>query len=172
MDRIREEILSSQCFSRIPNLKALADSKVIAVAGDLTSEKLGMSAEDRRMIVENCHVIINCAASVNFDDPLQDALRINYFGCMRMLELGKECKILEVFTHVSTCYVNCNRKGYIAEEIYDQDIDVDTIVKNLMAMNPQEVTLKEKALIGDFPNTYTFTKNMAEKSLNKKKGDL
>ena len=72
--------------------------------------------------------MINCAASVNFDDPLQDALRINYFGSMSMLDLAKECKILEVFTHVSTAYVNCNRTGYITEEIYNPDIDVDTIV--------------------------------------------
>jgi fatty acyl-CoA reductase len=172
MDRIQDEILSSPCFSRIPNLKAFAESKVIPVAGDLIMDKLGLSPEDRRMITENCHVMINCAASVNFDDPLQDALRINYFGCMRMLELAKECKQLEVFTHVSTAYVNCDRKEYIAEEIYNPDIDVDSIVKNLMAMNPQEVTLNEKKLIGNFPNTYTFTKNLAEKSLNKRKGDL
>ena len=33
--------------------------------------------------------MINCAASVNFDDPLHDALNINYFGCLRMLEIAK-----------------------------------------------------------------------------------
>lgn len=53
-----------------------------------------------------------------------------------MLELAKECKRIEVFTHVSTCYVNCNRTGYIEEDIYDKDMDVDTIVAKLMAMNP------------------------------------
>jgi len=36
-----------------------------------------------------------------------------------MLELAKECKMLDVFTHVSTAYVNCNRTGYIEEKIYD-----------------------------------------------------
>jgi fatty acyl-CoA reductase len=41
-----------------------------------------------------------------------------------------------------------------------------------MAMNPQEVAKREKELIGSFPNTYTFTKNLAEKSLKKNKGDL
>lgn len=61
------------------------------------------------MIQEQVHVVINSAASVNFDDPLQDALRINYYGCQRMLELAKECHNLEIFTHVSTAYVNCNR---------------------------------------------------------------
>jgi len=37
-------------------------------------------------------MIINCAASVSFDDPLQDALRINYFGATEMLALGREMK--------------------------------------------------------------------------------
>ena len=81
-------------------------------------------------------MIINSAASVNFDDPLQDALQINYFGCMRMLELAQECKHLEVLTHVSTCYVNCTRNGHIEEEIYDTDMDVESTVQKLMAMNP------------------------------------
>jgi nucleoside-diphosphate-sugar epimerase len=100
-------------------------------------DRLGLSEADRALITENCHILINCAASVNFDDPLQDALRINYFGCMRMLELAHECKRLEVFTHVSTCYVNCNRPGGdIQEEVYDLDMDVEETVKQLMAMNP------------------------------------
>jgi heterodisulfide reductase subunit B len=55
---------------------------------------------------------------------------------MRVLELAKECKNLVIFTHVSTCYVNCTRQGYIEEEIYDQDIDVESTVARLMSMNP------------------------------------
>ena len=50
MDRIKDEILSSYCFSKIPNLKALAESKIIPVAGDLIMDKLGLSEEDRLMI--------------------------------------------------------------------------------------------------------------------------
>ena len=42
---------------------------------------LGISAADRLKIVEEVDLIINCAASVNFDDPLLDAIQINYFGC-------------------------------------------------------------------------------------------
>lgn len=32
--------------------------------------------------------MINCAASVNFDDPILEALNINYFGTLRMLDLA------------------------------------------------------------------------------------
>jgi hypothetical protein len=53
-----------------------------------------------------------------------------------MLKLAKECKNLEIFTHVSTCYVNCYRQGFIEEDIYEKDMDVENIVARYMAMNP------------------------------------
>ena len=53
-----------------------------------------------------------------------------------MLELAKECKNLDVLTHVSTAYVNCTREGLIDEEIYDIDDDVEETVKGIMSLNP------------------------------------
>ena len=41
-----------------------------------------------------------------------------------------------------------------------------------MAMTQQYVKENEKALIGNFPNTYTFTKNLAEKYIKKHQGDI
>jgi len=67
------------------------------------------------MLVNELDVIINCAASVDFNERLCDALQINYFGCLRMYELASSCKNLKVFTHVSTCYTNCEKRGFIKE---------------------------------------------------------
>ena len=41
-----------------------------------------------------------------------------------------------------------------------------------MSMSVQEATEQEKKLIGNFPNTYTFTKNLAEKNLKANRGHL
>lgn len=41
-----------------------------------------------------------------------------------------------------------------------------------MSMNPQQCEDNLDNLLGKFPNTYTFTKNLAEKSLMKNRGDL
>jgi fatty acyl-CoA reductase len=92
-------------------------------------------------LVNELDILINCAASVNFDDPLLDAIQINYFGCMRMLELAKECRKLEVFTHVSTAYANSNRKGFIEEKIYppEKDGDAEDIINDILRMNPQYI---------------------------------
>lgn len=40
------------------------------------------------MLQNEVNIIINCAASVNFDDPLKEALNINYFGTLRLLDLA------------------------------------------------------------------------------------
>ena len=99
---------------------AWAQSKIVPIQGDLIVEGLGISKEDITLIENNVNVIINCAASVNFDDPLQDAININYYGAARLLELSKTIKDLKVFTHVSSAYVNCNRQpGYVDEVIYE-----------------------------------------------------
>lgn len=46
----------------------------------------------------------------------------NIRGSLRMLELARQVKHLEVFTHISTCYVNCDQSGLIKEEIFDKGI--------------------------------------------------
>lgn len=146
------------------------------VAGDLIIDKLGLSEEDRKMVVEECDIVINCAASVNFDDPLLDALQINYYGCLRMLELAKECKKLLSFCHVSTAYTNSNSKGnvFIEEKIYDAEggADPEDVVERIVSMGPQKVQEEEAKLLGAYPNTYTFTKSLAEKAIKKLHGEL
>lgn len=66
-----------------------ASSKIIPIEGDLVVEGLGLSKEDRDRIINEVDIIINSAASVNFDDPLKEALEINFFGAARILELSK-----------------------------------------------------------------------------------
>ena len=94
-ERFEKMILNSEIFVPLfqdnPNLRQTLLNKVIPVAGDLIIDKLGLSPEDRAMVTAETDIVINVAASVNFDDPLMDALQINYFGCQRMLELAKEC---------------------------------------------------------------------------------
>lgn len=55
---------------KMPNFIEWAESKIVPIVGDLIVEELGLSESDHQLLVNNCHVIINSAASVNFDDPL------------------------------------------------------------------------------------------------------
>lgn len=62
------------------------------------------------MLTENVNVIINSAASVDFNARLDEAIRINVKGTLRMFELAKNTKNLDNFVHISTAYVNCEKK--------------------------------------------------------------
>lgn len=81
--------------------------------GDLQKEGLGLKPEVLADLIENCSVIINCAASIDFNARLDQAIDSNIRGSLRMLELARQIKNLSVFTHISTCYVNCDQRGLI-----------------------------------------------------------
>lgn len=115
--------------------------------GDLIIDKLGLSQADRAMVTAETDLVINVAASVNFDDPLLDALQINYFGSLQMLELAKECKNILAFTHVSTAYVNSNMPhlSIVEEKVYDLpgNADPEEIVQGIINLGPQKVAETE-----------------------------
>jgi fatty acyl-CoA reductase len=50
------------------------ESKLIPIEGDITKDGLDLQPEVRQMLIENCEVIINCAASIDFNERLCDAL--------------------------------------------------------------------------------------------------
>src|SRR5690606_12566407 len=60
-------------------------------------------------------IVINSAASVNFREPLDDALRINTLSLQTVARLVSLRKIPLI--HVSTCYVNGFNKGLIKETV-------------------------------------------------------
>ena len=127
MIRVKKEILSSECFDEIRRQRGehqfmqFAESKIMPIEGDLLKDGLNISREDYVKITENVDIIINSAASVRFDDPLKEALAINFFGPAKLLDLAKKCKKIKVFCHISTAYVNCDQVGAFIEEKYTRD---------------------------------------------------
>ena len=90
-----------------------------------------------------------------------------------MMDLAHEMKKFEVFCHVSTAYVNCNRPdGEVGEVIYNMNENVEEHVSRIMKMSREEVEQNRQNLIGNYPNTYTYTKSLSEMNLVNKKGNL
>lgn len=75
---------------------------------------------------------------------------------------------------MSTAYVNCNLRGDIEEKIYPLETgeDYETVVKRITSLSREQAAEQESKIIGNFPNTYTFTKNLAEKNLERKRGNV
>lgn len=58
------------------------------------------------------------------------------------------------------------------EYIYDDlDIDVEEVIERVLNMSVEEIEKQTPEIIGKFPNTYTFTKNLSEKLIRKNRGD-
>ena len=118
MDRVMKEIFQSPCFDiarELPYFQSMIKEKIIPISGDINKDMLQLSRDDRDTLIQELDIIINCAASVDFNEQITDAININYSGCLRMLDLAHSCKKIQIFTHVSTAYVNCEKKGFIKE---------------------------------------------------------
>ncbi|XP_039752482.1 fatty acyl-CoA reductase 1-like [Pararge aegeria] len=170
-DRL-EALYSSKCFDRLRKEKPdIFQKKVFFIAGDCSEIGLGICAEDRTLIVNRTNIIFHVAASVRFDESLKTAARLNLRGTREMVELAKEVRNLEVLVHVSTSYANTNRKC-IDEVIYPAFADWrDTldICENIDDYTLNAVTPK---YLGELPNTYVFTKQLAEHVMAEQKGIL
>ena len=65
-------------------------------------------------------------------------------------------------SHVSTAYVNSHRLGHVAEALPPLPRPAEEQFRELDTMSDEEMERREKALLGCYPNTYTFSKALAE----------
>lgn len=178
--RLQNEVLSSHIFEVLyekrPELRAVVKERVIAIQGDLSLENLGLDPKVRAYLLEDLDIIMSVAASINFREHLLDALKTNYYGAVKILELAHACRHLSVLSHVSTAFVgSCYPNNSRLNEIIQKDLckdDWEDQVKNLGQLNREEVKKNEMALIYGYHNTYTYTKNLAERHLERYRGNL
>lgn len=82
-------------------------------------------------------------------------------GTKKVLELCKTLRKLEILVHVSTAYANCDKK-YITEEVFKPPVMPDKIIEACDWINDDFIDLLNDKIIHPKPNTYTFTKAIAE----------
>jgi len=90
-DRVMKEIFSSPCFDKareLPHYQSMINDKIVPIEGDINKDLLALKPEDRETLINELDVLINCAASVDFNEQITDAINVNYNGCMRMLDLA------------------------------------------------------------------------------------
>nr|QGV11536.1 FAR14 [Tetrastichus brontispae] len=148
--------------------------KVTVMKGDLISDNLGLSTEDRNTIIREVDIMYHNAANVKFDIRISLSLRINVLGTKKMLELARECKKLSIFVYVSTAYSHCYQKK-IEEEFYTPPADLKAAYDAIKADEETQNGLSEedlKTLIGKHPNIYTYTKSIAEDLVKQHAKDL
>ncbi|KAG7295498.1 hypothetical protein JYU34_021705 [Plutella xylostella] len=135
--------------------------KLSVVEGDIGQPALGISEEDRKKISNEVEIIFHGAATVRFDEPLKTAVAINVRGTRDMMILARSCAKLKAFVHISTAYSNCPIMT-IEEKFYESALPGDKLIDLIETLDEKVLNNITPGILGEFPNTYAFTKLAAE----------
>ncbi|KAJ9067620.1 hypothetical protein DSO57_1037343 [Entomophthora muscae] len=169
-DRLINDVLTNKLFNVVRDklgplrFRELVESKMVAIEGDISLPGLGISDADRDVLRKKLNVVIHCAATVDFNERLDRSLTLNTLGTMQILDLCDECESMDGFVHVSTAYVNSNRnESVIHERVYPMVFgDPTELVGRIRGMDLPAIEEFTKKILTVYPNTYTFTKSLAE----------
>ncbi|KAH9630871.1 hypothetical protein HF086_014612 [Spodoptera exigua] len=142
-----DDILSFRIFDRLKAENPKLFEKLQVVAGDILSEDLGLSPEDRLLIQEEAQIIFHCAACVRFDMFLRDA----------------------AFVHVSTSYCRCELPIF-EEKLYPSKHRPEHVMHCVNWMDDELLGHLQPKIIEPQPNTYAYTKSLTEDLVSQYEG--
>jgi nucleoside-diphosphate-sugar epimerase len=183
-ERFQRQIATSSIFDTLRAergawLERFFAEKVECLTAEVTEPGFGMKAERFAALAARTDLVINAAASVNFREPLDQALLINTLSLHHLTALARAADAPLV--QVSTCYVNGYRRGDIHEEAVQpaEGGEVEALIERLQdriarvqaQAGPRGPQQLEDALTAlgireanrrGWNDTYTFTKWMGE----------
>nr|XP_033328836.1 putative fatty acyl-CoA reductase CG5065 [Megalopta genalis] len=136
-------------------------AKLIPLNGDCSVERLGLSPEDRQTLVDRVSVIFHAAANVRFHQNLQLDVFSNVRSTRDICELGLEMKNMVALIHVSTAYSQCD-KPVVDEVVYPPVADWKNVIEIAENLDQKLIATFSIKCLGNMPNTYTFSKRLAE----------
>ncbi|XP_015788751.1 putative fatty acyl-CoA reductase CG5065 [Tetranychus urticae] len=166
-----DELMDAKIFDRLKEENPKALNKVIGISGDISLDGLGLSDNDLKMLIKEISVVFHSAATVKFDEPLRASIEFNVLGTRRVIQFCHKLNKLMALVHVSTAYANCNRFE-IDEAFYESPIKPQQVVDAMEWMSDDIINEITPKLVGDRPNTYTYTKALAETLLTQECGSL
>ncbi|XP_030755689.1 fatty acyl-CoA reductase 1-like isoform X2 [Sitophilus oryzae] len=162
----REQLFSNPIFDLLRDNQPELFRKVLFIQGDVAEDNLGISGGDMKMLIENVHVVFHCAASVKFDDFLKDAIRTNLTSARDMALLALKMKKLDVFVHVSTAYCSISEGKTVPEELIPAIADWKETIYVAEKCDENLLNILSHKIVGKYPNTYTYTKHLADHCIN------
>uniref|UniRef100_A0A1J3FBS2 Fatty acyl-CoA reductase n=1 Tax=Noccaea caerulescens TaxID=107243 RepID=A0A1J3FBS2_NOCCA len=192
MQRFRSEVFEKDIFRVLrndlgdENLKALVSEKVVPIPGDISVDNLGLQDSVLLQHMWNeIEIVVNVAATTNFDERYDVGLSINTFGPLNVLNFAKKCVKGQLLLHVSTAYVCGEQSGLLQEKTFNMgdtlnghgilviDTELELVKQKLKELQKQDCSAEgiaksmkdlgmSRAKIHGWPNTYVFTKSMGE----------
>ena len=192
--RFETEVLPSGAFDTLADVQggrwlAFARAKLIPVAGDVSQPRLLLDERDHDDLASRVDIIINAAASVVFDEPLDSALLHNVRSVEHVARFARECRAATL-VHVSTAFVAGRRTGRFSEGPLAPDVsssEVDGIEQAIAAIRQQanagigDARTIRARLIADgmararrlgWHDIYSYTKALGEMVLARHRGEV
>ncbi|KAJ8956341.1 hypothetical protein NQ318_015079 [Aromia moschata] len=155
------ELLDGSLFQRLQKQTPAWRDKVVPVAGDCSLPDLNLRDQDKKLLTAEVDIIFHVAATVRFDEKLKMATFINVRATRDMLRLARQIPHLKSFVHVSTLYSNCN-KDVVLEKVYPPAVSYETLIQMADGLDDKTLEKITPSLLSQHPNTYVFTKQIAE----------
>uniref|UniRef100_A0A8D9ACD6 Fatty acyl-CoA reductase n=1 Tax=Cacopsylla melanoneura TaxID=428564 RepID=A0A8D9ACD6_9HEMI len=142
-------------------------SKIKLIPADIESENLGLSPENKKLLLSKVNIVFHCAASVRFDEELQIGVKTNLYATSQMLNLAKQCPHLKMFIYVSTAFSHFKMRTNVEEKLYKPDSSYRELIQ-VLKLSPNDPELKQlkKKYSKENANTYCLTKAASEELLS------
>jgi nucleoside-diphosphate-sugar epimerase len=194
LTRFETEVLTSGAFDALARAHgdrwaAFARDKIIPISGDVSEPRLGLEDGEYTVLTSRVDIIINGAASVVFDAPINDAFLHNTRSVQHVAEFARDCRNA-VLVHVSTAFVAGQQTGRILETALAPDIlsgeieAIEQIVASVAAEAKAgqwdqrairarlvEAGMTRARSLG-WHDSYTYTKALGEMMLARHRGDV
>ncbi|KAF7401192.1 hypothetical protein HZH68_007012 [Vespula germanica] len=156
-----EKIFTLPLFDKLREMNPSAYKKVIPIKGNVTEKDLGLDPIEKQVLIDKVSIIFHVAANVRFDDSLRTAIFTNTRSTRDLCILAKNMKKLVAFIHISSTYAHCD-KSCVNEIIYPAEIDWRKTIDMAENVDDHLLRIITAKYIGSLPNTYIFSKKLAE----------
>ena len=168
-ERLHRQLLNAPIFDKIRSMQnggqELLD-KIVVVEGDIGEQMFGLSDSDVNMLLTDTtlSVVFHSAATVKFDEPMHKSIKFNLTATDTVIKLCKRMPNLICLCHVSTAYVNSDMQDnqIIEEKLYPMRETPSQMIELARLLDERLMKRIQPALVGDRPNTYTYTKALGE----------
>lgn len=101
------------------------------------------------------------AASLKLEATLKPNVEMNLTGTKNVLDMCGDMKNLLAVLHLSTAFCNCDQ-NILYEEVYEWPQKPVDLINCSKWMTEDAMAKMGEALMKPHPNTYTYTKRLAE----------
>lgn len=147
-------------FSRILKEKPQVLSKITPVFGDVTQHNLALSRSHFEKVLE-ANLVFHVAASLKLEYTLKPNLILNLIGTKNVIDVVKMMPNLNLMVQFSTGFC-CPEQEILEEKIVDWSDDPLEVIKLTEWMTEDAMAKLQPHLLKTHPNTYTYTKRLAE----------